>query len=118
MDYMAGKTKKVEMLKNEVQNGVGIENGPQFFGPRDSPESVLSPNVTTFFLTYFLTLEYIMKTFQIQFTNIFRKNVRRGTKKVCFLPPPFPISKGLLTTYFFFHIVIFYKNDVMLLLKT
>ena len=56
-----------------------------------------SRSATTIFLAYFLTLEYIVETFRTQFTNIFGKNAK-GEKRVCFFPP-FPISKGLLTTW-------------------
>ena len=50
---------------------------------------VLSPkNGTTFFLAYFLTLEYILEIFRAQLTNIFKKNAR-GEKRVCF---PRPVS--------------------------
>ena len=43
-------------------------------------------NGTTFFLAYFLTLEYILEIFRAQLTNIFKKNAR-GEKRVCFFPP-------------------------------
>ena len=35
-------------------------------------------NDTTFFLGYFLTLEYILEIFRAQHTNIFKKNARGG----------------------------------------
>ena len=35
-------------------------------------------NCTTFFLAYFLTLEYILEIFRAQLTNIFKKNARGG----------------------------------------
>ena len=37
-------------------------------------------NGTTFFLAYFLTLEYILEIFRAQLTNIFRKNARGWEK--------------------------------------
>ena len=43
-------------------------------------------NGTTFFLAYFLTLEYILEIFGAQLLNIFRKNASRGKKGM--LPPP------------------------------
>ena len=46
-------------------------------------------NGTTFFLVYFLTLEYILEIFRAQLTNIFKKNSRGGGKGMFF--PPFPI---------------------------
>ena len=45
-------------------------------------------NDTTFFLAYFLTLEYILEIFRAQLTNIFKKNAR-GEKKGMFFPPRF-----------------------------
>ena len=42
-------------------------------------------NDTTFFLAYFLTLEYILEIFRAQLTNIFRKKNARG--KGMFPPP-------------------------------
>ena len=45
-------------------------------------------NGTTFFLAYFLTLEYILEIFRAQLTNIFKKNAR-GEKKGMFFPPRF-----------------------------
>ena len=47
--------------------------------------------VTTFFGTYFLTLEYIMGMSRVQFADIFRKNVWGGKKGV-FFPPRFQYS--------------------------
>ena len=47
-------------------------------------------NGTTFFLAYFLTLEYILEIFRAQHTNIFKKNARGGEGYV--FPPPFPNS--------------------------
>ena len=55
-------------------------------------------NGTTFFLAYFLTLEYILEIFRAQHTNIFKKNAREGKKGYVF-SPPFPIYPGLLTTW-------------------
>ena len=37
-------------------------------------------NGTTFFLAYFLTLEYILEIFLAQLTNIVKKNARGGEK--------------------------------------
>ena len=43
-------------------------------------------NGTTFFLAYFLTLEYILEIFRAQLTNIFKKNARgKKTGYVFFL---------------------------------
>ena len=62
-------------------------------------------NDTTFFLAYFLTLEYILETFRAQLTNIFKKNARGGEKRVCFFPPVSNISRfahdviGFLESY-------------------
>ena len=49
-------------------------------------------NGTTFFLAYFLTLEYILEIFRAQLTNIFKKNARGG-KKGMFFPPVSNISR-------------------------
>ena len=55
-------------------------------------------NDTTFFLAYFLTLEYILEIFRTQHTNIFKKNARGGGKGMNW-DPPFPIYPGLLTPW-------------------
>ena len=47
-------------------------------------------NGTTFFLAYFLTLEYILEIFRAQLTNIFRKNAK-GKKGMS--PPRFQYTK-------------------------
>ena len=92
---MAGKVTKVEILKNEAPkwdrifwhsrqflvmelNFLGLETRKYMFYHQI--------NGTTFFLAYFLTLEYILEIFRAQLTNIFRKNARGG-KRVCFFPP-------------------------------
>ena len=84
---MAGKVTKVEMLKNETPkcdrifwhsrqflvmelNFLGLETRKYMFYHQI--------NGTTFFLAYFLTLEYILEIFRAQLTNIFRKNARGG----------------------------------------
>ena len=48
-------------------------------------------NGTTFFLAYFLTLEYILEIVRAQHTNIFKKNAR-GEKGYVF-PPRFQSSQ-------------------------
>ena len=84
-DYMAGKVTKVEILKNETPkwdrifwhsrqflvmelNFLGLETRKYMFYHQI--------NGTTFFLAYFLTLEYILGIFLAQLTKIFRKNAR------------------------------------------
>ena len=94
---MAGKVKKVEILKNEARNWVRIfwhscqflVTELNFLGP-ETREYVFyrQINDTTFFLAYFLTLEYILEIFRAQFTNIFRKNAR-GAGKGHVFPPRF-----------------------------
>ena len=103
---MAGKVTKVEILKNETPkwdrifwhsgqflvmelNFLGLETRKYMFYHQI--------NDTTFFLAYFLTLEYILEIFRAQHTNIFKKNARGGKKGYVF-SPPFPIYPGLLTT--------------------
>ena len=88
---MLGKVQKIEILKNEAQNGVGIfwyssqflSPDLNFLGP-DTREKVFygQTNATTFLPAYFLSLEYIVEIFQTEFANIFRKNA--GWKGVFF----------------------------------
>ena len=48
-------------------------------------------NGTTFFLAYFLTLEYILEIFRAQHTNILKKNARG--EKGMFPPPRFQYTQ-------------------------
>ena len=96
---MAIKEKKVDILKDEAQNGIGIFwHSSQFLSPDINflgPETrdkvfYRQTNAATFFLAYFLTLEYIMGVFRVQFVDIFGKNAWGGKKGGVF-SPPFPI---------------------------